>query len=57
MGNEQIHYSPLIIHSVLNDRIGFAIAALIAWKLTVIKVINNAPIAAITNTGQRISIL
>ena len=46
-----------MIHSVLKELIGFAIAALIAWKLTVNKVMNKAAHAANTNTGQRISIL
>jgi len=37
-------------HSVLKDFTGLAMAAFIAWKLTVIKVINNAANAAIAKT-------
>ena len=33
-----------VVHSVRNDFTGLAIAALIAWKLTVNKVITNAPV-------------
>ena len=33
-------------YSVLNDLIGFAVAALIAWKLTVINVMVSAPAVA-----------
>ena len=45
----------MLLHSVLNDFTGLAIAALIAWKLTVNKAINNAAIPATTNTHQPIS--
>src|SRR5215831_17202992 len=41
-------------HSVLNDFTGFAMAALIAWKLIVNKAINKATIVVITKTVQLI---
>lgn len=43
-------------YSLFNDLIGFTVAARIAWKLTVIKVITTAPNAAIPNTHQEISV-
>jgi len=45
------------LYSVRNDFVGFAIAALIAWKLTVNKVIASAASAAITKTCHPILIL
>ena len=44
-------------HSVRKDFTGFAIAALMAWKLMVNKAINSAITPANTNTHQLISIL
>ena len=46
----------IVTHSVRNDFIGLAIAAFIAWKLTVNKVINNAPPIAMANTYHVISV-
>ena len=45
------------IHSVLNDLTGFATAAFIAWKLTVNKVMINAPEPAAAKIHQDISVL
>jgi hypothetical protein len=42
----------LILHSVLKLFTGFAMAALMDWKLTVINAINIADAPAITNTHQ-----
>ena len=47
-----IHHSQF--YSVLKLFTGFAIAAFIAWKLTVINAINKARIPAIANTHQLI---
>ena len=44
-------------HSVRRDSTGFAIAALIAWKLTVIKAMNTANAPAIANIHQLICTL
>jgi len=44
-------------HSVRNDFTGLAIAAFIAWKLTVIIVIKSAAQPASTNTCHLIDIL
>ena len=44
-------------YSVLNDFAGLANAALMAWKLTVIKAIKTAIIPAAKNIHQLISIL
>ena len=44
-------------HSVLSDFTGFAIAAFIAWKLTVSKAIKIAITPAIKNIHQLIIIL
>jgi hypothetical protein len=46
-----------IFYSVLKLFTGFAIAAFIAWKLIVSKVISEAPIQAIANTHQLIGVL
>ena len=57
---EPIHYSPLTIHdahSVLKLFTGFAMAALIAWKLIVIIAIIIAIQPASTNIHQLISTL
>ena len=55
---EPIHYSPLTNHySVLKLFTGFAIAAFIAWKLTVINVIANAPIPERINIQTEIVVL
>ena len=45
-------YSTLIIHSVRKLFTGFAIAAFIAWKLTVINAINITNIPAEVNNHQ-----
>ena len=45
-----------MIHSVLKLFTGFAIAALIAWKLIVINAIANATIVVIAKTIQLIFI-
>ena len=45
-----------MIHSVLKLFTGFAIAALIAWKLIVINAIANATIVVIAKTIQLILI-
>ena len=56
-----IHFSQLTIHaaahSVRSDFTGFAIAAFIAWKLTVINAINKAVIPAKANTHHSITVL
>ena len=39
--------SSQLVYSVRNDFTGLAIAAFIAWKLTVNKVITNAPAPAV----------
>ena len=44
-------------HSVRNDSTGFATAALIAWKLTVINVIAKAPAAEIINIQSEMLVL
>ena len=46
-----------MIYSVLNDFAGFVIAALIAWKLTVINAIKIAVAPAIKNAVHPIFIL
>ena len=53
--NPETLNSKLITHSVRNDFTGFASAALIAWKLTVIIVIANAIAPASTKTCQLIA--
>src|SRR6185369_17520919 len=55
---EPIHYSPLTNHySVLKLFTGFAIAAFIAWKLTVSNATSNAAAPAIANSHQLMLIL
>jgi hypothetical protein len=44
----------IYFYSVLNDFTGLAIAALIAWKLTVINVIIKAPPPAAINIHHEI---
>ena len=44
-------------HSVLNDFTGFATAAFMAWKLTVISVITSAPIPETINIQNGIPVL
>ena len=44
-------------HSVLKDFTGFAIAAFMAWKLTVISVITSAPIPETINIQNGIPVL
>ena len=46
----------LSAYSVLKFFTGFAMAALIAWKLTVAMVMNRAPIAARMKTHSDISV-
>ena len=58
----QVLVSPCIAsgieyYSVLKLFTGLAIAALMAWKLIVIKVISNAPAQETINTHQAISVL
>jgi len=47
----------IALYSVLKLFTGFAMAAFMAWKLTVINAINNAANAAIPNTHQFKSVL
>ena len=52
-----IYHSLLIYHSVLKLFTGFANAAFIAWKLTVINVIASAPTPEAINTQNDIVVL
>jgi len=42
------------VHSALNILAGFETAVFIAWKLTVKRVISNAPVTDATNIHQEI---
>ena len=56
MNNESLSLITHFTHSVRNDLTGFAMAALIAWKLTVIKVISRAPTPAAAKIHNEIPV-